>query len=47
MQQHQYVHRHVQAVSGPEVRVRLFPYDRMRKREYDDHDHEQRHTGNT
>jgi len=45
VQQHQHVHGHVQTVGGPEVRVRFLPDDRMREREYDDHDDEQTHAG--
>lgn len=45
VQQHQHVHGHVQTMGGPEVRVRLLPYDRMREREYDDHDDEQTYAG--
>lgn len=34
-------------MSGPEVHVRFFPYDWMRKRKYDDHYHKQTHSGNS
>lgn len=47
VQQHQHVHGHVEAVSGPKVRVRFFPYDRMREREYDNHYYEQTHSGDS